>query len=88
VVRVEVPLEDAEQGPAAYDASLHKRSGGGAVWRATGISPSAAGILVLSIPARLLARGDYLLRVAGEQLRDATAEPPAREFALRVVRED
>ena len=79
-------MDDPEQGPAAYDAVLRKRSGD-VVWRATGLSPSAAGSLVLAVPARLLASGDYLLRVAGEQLRDAAGEPPAREFVLHVVRE-
>ena len=83
-VRVEVPVE--KDGPAAYDAVL-RDARGSQVWRAEGVSPeSEEGPLLLDIPARLLASGDYQLQVEGEQLRDMEAAPP-RKFPLRVVRE-
>jgi hypothetical protein len=83
-VRVEVPV--AQDGPAAYDAVL-RDARGTQVWQAEGVSPeSEEGPLLLDIPARLLASGDYQLQVEGEQLRDMEAAPP-RQFPLRVVRE-
>jgi hypothetical protein len=85
LVRVEVPVD--EEGPAAYDAVLRDAKGS-AIWRAGGVSPaSEGGPLVLDIPARLLASGDYALELAGEQLRDPSTPPSPKQFTLRVLRE-
>jgi hypothetical protein len=84
-VRVEVAVV---QGPPSFDAILRRRDGG-EVWRMEGLLPPSLGKpLVFTIPARLLAATEYILRIEGEGLRGpAATSSPAREYSLRVSRE-
>ena len=86
VVRLEVAVPD--EGPAGYHAVL-RSAAGKEIWRAKGLAPTSSGApLVVVVPARVLVAADYRLSIGGETLRDESApRVPAREFALRVVRQ-
>lgn len=61
-----------------------RRQGGALLWQGDGFEPDPQGTLTLSLPATLLAPGDY--RVEADGLR-ATGEPvPAARFTFRAAR--
>jgi anti-sigma factor RsiW len=80
-VRFEVAVDDRHP---SYDAILRRRSGR-EVWRAEGIAPERPGVpLVFSIPARLLAAGDYVLALRGEVMRGEAPTDGAAEYEVRI----
>jgi anti-sigma factor RsiW len=82
LLRVEVPVP---VGPPSFDASLSRR--GDRVWSAEEFSPPPAGRpLVVEIPAQILRAEDYVLRIEGDVLRDASP-PRLLEYRIRVARE-
>jgi hypothetical protein len=84
-LRVEVPVPP---GPPSFDAIL-RRLDGTEVWRMEALVPPSLGKpLVFSIPARLFAAAEYVLRIEGEGLRGPAATPPPPiEYTLRVSKE-
>jgi hypothetical protein len=85
VLRLVVPV--AERRPA-FNAVI-RAIGGREIWRAERLRASAAeSVVVLDVPARLLASAHYTLSLMSDPLRDANAPPPVTaEHHIRVQRE-
>jgi hypothetical protein len=83
-IRVEVALTGDEES-ATFDAVI-RRPSRAEVWRQEGLAPERYGApLVVTVPEKVLAEGDYVLSIEGEPSREG---PPdiTREYRLRVVR--
>jgi hypothetical protein len=85
LVRLQVAVDDKSP---SFDATV-RSANGAEVWKAEGLAPPLGELLVLDVPAKLLAGkagAAYVLRVVGESLREDA--PRVLEYRLHVERED
>jgi hypothetical protein len=83
-IRIEVALRGDEE-IATLDAVV-RNAGGAEVWREEGLAPERYGApLVLTVPEKALAEGDYMLTIEGEPSREGPRRI-TRRYPLRLVR--